>query len=59
MLAVRSLVLLLLVASAICFLIFAVTGRVRYKSVGLKLLFSTLVAAAIFFAVLIAENLLE
>ncbi|MRD47598.1 hypothetical protein [Caenimonas koreensis] len=55
----RWAVLVLLVASAICFLIFAVTGQPRYKAVGLKLLFTTLAAGFVFFAVLIAENLLE
>jgi hypothetical protein len=57
MLIVRWLVLLLLVASAICFVLFAVTGQVRYKRMGLVILKWTVFAALAFFAVLIVERL--
>ena len=58
MLIVRWLVLLLLVVSAICFVMFAATGQVRYKRVGLVILKWTVFAALAFFAVLIAERVL-
>ena len=59
MLVARYAVLVLLVAAAICFVVFAVTGKPRYKQVGLKLLLGTLAAAFLFFAVLIVENLVQ
>ena len=58
MLIVRWLVLLLLVVSAICFVMFAATGQARYKRVGLVILKWTVFAALAFFAVLIAERVL-
>lgn len=57
MLIVRWLVLLLLVAAAICFVLFVVTGQVRYKRMGLVILKWTVFAALAFFAVLIVERL--
>lgn len=57
MLIVRWLVLALLASSAICFVLFAVTGNVRYKRVGLVILKWTVFAALGFFAVLIVERL--
>jgi hypothetical protein len=57
MLIVRWLVLVLLVASAICFVLFAVTGQARYKRMGLVILKWTVFAALAFFAVLIFERL--
>ena len=59
MLVARWAVTVLLVAAAVCFVIFAVTGKQRYKQVGLKLLLGTLAAAFVFFAVLIVENLVQ
>jgi hypothetical protein len=56
-LIVRWLVLALLASSAICFVLFAVTGNVRYKRVGLVILKWTVFAALGFFAVLIVERL--
>ena len=58
MLMLRWVVLLLLVASAVCFALFAGTSEVRYKMLGLTLLKWTLLATAGFFAVLIAQNIL-
>jgi hypothetical protein len=58
MLIVRWFVLLLLVTSAICFVMFAATGQARYKRVGLVILKWTVFAALAFFAVLIAERVL-
>ena len=57
MLIVRWLVLLLLVASAICFVLFAVTGQARYKRTGLTILKWTVASALVFFAVLAIERL--
>ena len=54
---VRALVLLLLMASLALFLLFAVTGHVRYKTWGLIVLKWTLLAGFGFFAVLIAQRL--
>ncbi len=59
MLMLRWVVLLLLVASAICFALFAGTREARYKTLGLVILKWTLLAAAGFFAVLIAQNILS
>lgn len=54
----RILVVLLLVAAGISFALFAITSNARYKRTGLRLLGGTLVAAFIFFAILIADELL-
>jgi hypothetical protein len=56
MLAVRYLVLLLLGTSIVSFILFAATGEPRYKKFGLTVLKWTLVAAFIFFAVLIVDR---
>ena len=53
----RVLLLLALVASAISFVSYAVTGQARFRKIGLRLLVGTIVAGLVFFAVLIAENL--
>ena len=57
MLVVRWVVLVLLLAAAICFALFAATGQPRYKRIGLAITKWTIVAALVFFAVLIVENL--
>lgn len=57
MLIVRWLVLVLLVASAICFVLFAVTGQAKYKRFGLTILKWTVASALVFFAVLAVERL--
>lgn len=56
MAATRALFLLLLVASALLFLFFAATGKVRYKKWGLALFKWTLLAGLGFFAVLIFQR---
>ena len=53
----RALVLLLLLASALLFLMYAVTGQVRYKNLGFIVLKWTLLAGFGFFAVLIFQRL--
>jgi hypothetical protein len=54
----RALMLLLLVASGISFVLYAVTGQARYRKIGLRTLVTAIVAGFVFFAVLIAENAL-
>jgi hypothetical protein len=53
----RIVLLLLLVASAISFVVYAATSERRYRTIGLRLLVGTIGAGLVFFAVLIAENL--
>ena len=53
----RVLVLLMLLASVMLFLLYAVTGQARYKKFGLILLKWTLLAGFGFFAVLIFQRL--
>jgi hypothetical protein len=53
----RALMLLMLVASAISFVLYAATGQMRFRLFGLRVLKWTLVAGFVFFAVLIAERL--
>ena len=57
MLAIRWLVLLLLVASAISFAMYAGTGDKRFRDIGWRILKWTLAAAFVVFAVLIVERL--
>jgi hypothetical protein len=54
----RFLMLLLLVASAISFVLYAATGQMRYRKFGLRVLTGAIVAGFVFFAVLIAERVL-
>lgn len=54
---IRWLVLLLLVGVAISFVMFAITGKQKYKTHGVRVLKWTLVVAFVFFAVLIVERL--
>jgi hypothetical protein len=56
MLLFRWLILLLLLAAAVCFVFYAGTGQERYKRWGLVTLKWTLIAAFGFFAVLILER---
>lgn len=53
----RALVLMLLLASALLFLLYAVTGQARYKNFGFIVLKWTLFAGFGFFAVLIFQRL--
>ncbi|XAH24518.1 hypothetical protein AAFF27_04825 [Xylophilus sp. GW821-FHT01B05] len=57
MLLVRSIVFLLLAASAVCFALFAATGQQRYKRLGLVILKWTIAAGLAFFAVLAFQRL--
>lgn len=54
----RIILVLLLVAAGISFALFAITSNVRYKRTGLRLLGGSLIAAFVFFAILIADELL-
>ena len=56
MLLFRWLILLLLLAAAVCFVFYAGTGQQRFKRWGLVTLKWTLIAAFGFFAVLILER---
>ena len=53
----RALMLLMLVASAISFVLYAATGQMRFRLFGLRVLKWTLLAGFVFFAVLIAQRL--
>lgn len=57
MAVLRAIVLLLLLASALCFAGFVVTGQARFKRRGLFILKWTLVGAFAFFGVLIIERI--
>jgi len=52
----RAAIFLLLFASAGFFVAYALTSQDRYKRVGLKLLIWTLLAAFVFFAILILDR---
>lgn len=56
MAVVRIAIFLLLFAAGVSFALFAITSQVRYKRAGLAILKWTLVAAFIFFAILIADR---
>lgn len=58
MLLLRALVLLMLGAGLVCFGCYAVTGELRYRALGLRLVKWTIVAGLVFFAVLLIERLL-
>lgn len=57
MLIFRWAVMLLLLAAAVCFVFYAGTGRPRYRRWGWVILKWTLIAAGMFFVVLILERL--
>jgi len=57
MLLFRTVMLLLLLAAAVCFAFYAGTGQPRFKRLGLVTLKWTLIAAFAFFAVLILERI--
>ena len=57
MIVFRSVMLLLLLASAVCFAFYAGTGQERFKRLGLTTLKWTLAAGFLFFAVLILERI--
>jgi len=58
MLIVRWLALFLLLASAVCFGFYVGTGQVFYKRLGLVILKWTIIAAVVFFVVVLIERLL-
>ena len=58
MLIFRWAVMLLLLAAAVSFAFFAATGQQRYKRFGLVIVKWTVIAASMFFLVLILERLL-
>ncbi|HEY8907084.1 MAG TPA: hypothetical protein VIM63_13695 [Rhodoferax sp.] len=53
----RGIILLLLLGAVASFVAYIVTGQVRYRTWGLKVLQWTLLAGFAFFAVLILERL--
>jgi hypothetical protein len=57
MLVFRWLVLLLLIASALCFAMYVGTGQVRWRTNGVRILKWTVVAGLGFFAVLLLERM--
>ena len=57
MLIARTLVLLLLLASAVFFAFYAATGQVRYRRFGLVILKWTVIAGLVFFAILFITRL--
>ena len=57
MLLFRWLLMLLLLLAAVCFVFYAGTGQPRYKRWGWISMKWTLIASAMFFAVLILERL--
>ena len=57
MLLLRAVVLLMLGLGVACFAIYAVTGSLQYRRVGVRLVKWTVVAGLLFFAVLIVERL--
>ena len=59
MLLVRTLVLLLLLAGLACFATSLLTGQVRYRVMGVRLIKWTVVAGLVFFGALVIERLVE
>ena len=57
MLLFRWVIMLLLLAAAVCFAFYAGTGQARFKRWGLVIMKWTLIAAFCFFAVLILERI--
>jgi hypothetical protein len=53
----RVVLLLMLVASVVSFAAYAITGKVRYRQVGLRVLLTAIGAGFFFFAVLIVQRL--
>jgi disulfide bond formation protein DsbB len=53
----RSILLLLLVAGLLCFAMYIGTGQARWRTLGLRIVKWTVIAALGFFAVLIVERI--
>ena len=58
MLFLRAVVLLLLVTGVACFAVYAVTGSLQYRRVGIRLVKWTIVAGLVFFGVLFIDRVL-
>lgn len=58
MAVVRVVVLLLLVAAAVLFALYAGTGRERYKRLGIVIVKWTVIAGLVFFAGMFLEQML-
>lgn len=56
MVVFRAMILLALLASAVSFVLYAITSQMRYRRQGLNILKWTLIAAFGFFAVLTVER---
>lgn len=56
MVVFRALILLALLASALSFVLYAVTSQIKYRRYGIRVLLWTLGAAFFFFAVLIVQR---
>jgi len=56
MLLFRWIVMLLLFVAALCFAFYAGAGQARYKRLGFIVLKWTIIAASVFYAVLILER---
>jgi hypothetical protein len=56
MLLIRWVILMLLLAAAVSFVFYIGTGQIRFRRFGWVILKWTLLAAFVFFAVLIAER---
>jgi hypothetical protein len=59
MLFLRAVVLLMLGAGLGCFVAYALTGKPRWRALGVRLVRWTLAAALVFFGVLILERVPE
>jgi hypothetical protein len=57
MLIFRWIVLLLLGAGVLCFAMYIATGHAQWRTLGVRVVKWTVVAALVFFAVLILERL--
>jgi hypothetical protein len=57
--AFRALLLLMLVGGAACFAAYAISGELRYRHYGIRLVQCTVAAGLVFFAVLIVLRLSE
>jgi hypothetical protein len=57
MVLLRTVVLVMLTAGVLCFGAYIVTGGLRWRMLGLRIVRWTVVTALVFFAVLIAERL--
>ncbi|GBU15664.1 hypothetical protein AwPolaro_10420 [Polaromonas sp.] len=56
MVVFRALIFLALLASALSFVLYAVTSQIKFRRYGIRVLLCTLGAALFFFAVLIVER---